>query len=291
MALRSNYFRGNAQLEKAAENLPALRKGSRGDGVGALQIALHDLGHPLPISIKSRVPDCKYGSETAGAVHKFQSGTYGLKPDGVAGRNTITAMDGLLHDSGKMPSMPLPTPASELPVHVRGMVNGVAQTNSMNCWAAALAMLVSWKRQQSIDELQAVTELGPQWVQMRQDNTGLAASRHEEFAVAAGLVAEPLMSIPLSEWIRLLRQRGPIWVVYGWRRFKTDGSLERTGRHAVIVYSMTGDGSPSGTVVHYLNPSGAQRQQRSFDAFVRMYEVGYEVGSGEQEGFTQLVHY
>jgi hypothetical protein len=203
----------------------------------------------------------------------------------------MAKLDGVLVAGGVRPLTPIPKSDSSLPVHVRGLISPIAQTNSMNCWAASLAILRGWRRQASISELDAVQELGPTWVEMRQNNTGLAANKHEEFARAANLVSEPMMSFPMSEWIRFIREDGPIWVVYGWRRFAVDGTLERVGRHAVIVYSMTGDGSPDGTTVHYINPSGGRLQQKSFVQFVRMYEIGFEIGSGDQVGFTQLVHY
>jgi hypothetical protein len=256
-----------------------------------MQHALVDLGTSMPRSMNGSVGDGIFGSETYGAVRNFQQSNPPLGVDGVAGRNTITALDALLVARGIRPFTPIPTTGSNLPVHVTGMITPVSQTNSMNCWAASLAILRGWRRQMSITEIAAVTELGPSWVQMQQNNTGLAASRHEEFARVANLVSEPLMSIPMSEWIRIIRERGPIWVVYGWRRFAVDGTLQRTGRHAVIVYSMRGDGSSTGTNVLYINPSGGRRQQKTIAQFVRMYEIGFEIGSGDQTGFTQLVHY
>ncbi len=291
MALQSVYFSGVYQAEQAANNSPPMRRGSRGDGVVAMQHALVDLGNPLPVSMGGGAADGIFGLETYGAVRNFQQSNPPLGVDGVAGRNTMTTMDGILVSRGIRPITPIPTAGANLPVHVSGMIEPVSQTNSMNCWAASLAILRGWRRQMSITEVAAVQELGPTWVQMQQNNTGLAASRHEEFARVSHLDSEPLMSIPMSEWIRLLREEGPIWVVYGWRRFAVDGSLERTGRHAVIVYSMRGDGSPTGTDVLYINPSGGRRQQRTFAQFVLMYETGFEIGSGDQTGFTQLVHY
>lgn len=291
MALQSVYFHGVNQAERAATNSPPMRRGSRGDGVRAIQYALIDLGTPLPGSMRGGVADGIFGGETFAAVRAFQQSNPPLGADGVAGRNTMTTMDGILVARGIRPATPIPTTDSNLPVHVRGLIAPVSQTNSMNCWAASLAILRGWRRQLSISEIAAVQELGPTWLQMQQNNTGLAASRHEEFARVANLVSEPLMSIPMSEWIRLLRENGPIWVVYGWRRFAVDGTLERVGRHAVIAYSMTGDGSPAGTIVHYINPSGGRLQQKTFALFVRSYEIGFEIGSGDQVGFTQLVHY
>jgi len=291
MALQSLYFRGVSQAENAARNAPPMKWGSRGDGVRALQHALHDLGAPLPFSVRGCMADGIYGNETLGAVRSFQRSNPLLGADGIAGRNTMTRLDGVLVSRGIRPVTPMPKSKSNLPVHVTGMIAPVAQTNSMNCWAASLAMLRGWRRQASITELAAVRELGPKWVEMQQKNTGLAASRHEEFALVAGLESEPLMSFPMEEWIRFIREEGPIWVVYGWKRFAVDGTLERVGRHAVIVYAMTGDGTPNGTIVQYLNPSGGRRQQKPFSQFVRMYEIGFEIGTGDQVGFTQLVHY
>ncbi len=93
--LRSLRFRSDSRLQAAANNRPPMRQGERGLAVKKLQKALIDLKFPMPISIRRRgIPDGIYGTETTTTVRKFQQ-KYGLKVDGVVGRNTMTRLDRL----------------------------------------------------------------------------------------------------------------------------------------------------------------------------------------------------
>lgn len=93
--LRSLRFRSDSRLQAAANNRPPMRQGERGRAVQTLQKALIDLGFPMPISTQRRgSPDGIYGSETTATVRKFQQ-KYGLKVDGVIGKNTMSWLDRL----------------------------------------------------------------------------------------------------------------------------------------------------------------------------------------------------
>jgi peptidoglycan hydrolase-like protein with peptidoglycan-binding domain len=109
MALTAARFKNNSQLQAAATNAPALRTGARGDGVGALQVALRDLGFAMPDSFKSVFPDGIYGAETTAAVKQFQQGK-GLSADGIAGHNTLAALDERFRQESKGASPPFPQP-------------------------------------------------------------------------------------------------------------------------------------------------------------------------------------
>ena len=100
--LRSKMFRGIERLDDAAHNNPPFAWGETGLGVAILQAGLIALGYPLPKSVKkkTRAPDGVLGDETFLAVKAFQT-AHKLKPDGIAGRKTIRAMDA---------ELPLPTP-------------------------------------------------------------------------------------------------------------------------------------------------------------------------------------
>lgn len=96
MALTSAWFATDLQLQSASQNAPPLRFGSNGGGVGRLQQALVELGFKLPISVKADgTADGKFGGETDKAVRQYQEKN-GLTADGVAGRDTLTLMDGQL---------------------------------------------------------------------------------------------------------------------------------------------------------------------------------------------------
>lgn len=90
-------FLNVVQFRKAAENNPPLAFGSKGDGVQALQLALVELGFPMPLSTKSgrALPDGIFGSETSSVVQAFQRAN-GLQVDGIAGRQTLERLDMLV---------------------------------------------------------------------------------------------------------------------------------------------------------------------------------------------------
>ena len=288
MSLTSPRFASNQQLQRAAENRPPLRRGFAGQSVRLLQQALMDSGFTLPASTsRHNSPDGLYGRETFEEVKAYQR-RHTLSVDGIAGRQTLNQMDSLLRG----PATPLPLLPVGLPYTVPGTKVAIKQQNPMSCWAASYTMMVSWRQAQSMSVEQAVTELGPEWLQLyRQSKTrGLSANRHNDFARAAGLRAEPLMNFSMEGWIHLLRRHGLLWTVYGWRSRNMDGT-ERVGRHAVIIYGMYGDGTPERTTVRYINPTDGGYHEQTFERLIGRHETGFTVGSGEQAGFSQVLHY
>jgi peptidoglycan hydrolase-like protein with peptidoglycan-binding domain len=94
--LHCSRFSSEPDLVKASSNSPPLRQGARGDGVRALQMALIDLGFPMPITTNNSqsLPDGIFGSETAKTVIAFQR-VNNLATDGVVGQRTMAQLDAL----------------------------------------------------------------------------------------------------------------------------------------------------------------------------------------------------
>jgi len=94
MALKSLRFSRDLRLQKASENNPPLRRGATGDAVVAIQLALLDLGHPLPVTTGNgrRLPDGIYGAETERAVRAFQTRT-SIGVDGSVGKQTLQKLE------------------------------------------------------------------------------------------------------------------------------------------------------------------------------------------------------
>ncbi|ARU54500.1 hypothetical protein OLMES_0396 [Oleiphilus messinensis] len=93
MALKFVYFKSNSRIINAHKNSPPMRKGEKGSAVAVLQAALIDAGYPMPKSMKSKVPDGVYGSETQFCVSKFQQDLKLSLVDGIAGKETISHLD------------------------------------------------------------------------------------------------------------------------------------------------------------------------------------------------------
>lgn len=95
MALTSPRFGNESELRKIDMGQASLKRGARGRHVHLVQMALLDLGFPLPRSTisSSYSPDGVYGSETTEAVRAFQRSTSVLEPDGVVGPLTLRELD------------------------------------------------------------------------------------------------------------------------------------------------------------------------------------------------------
>ena len=94
MALQCARFSSEPDIVRASTNSPPLRRGSHGDGVRTVQLALIDLGFALPISTKNgaSLPDGVFGAETQKSVTAFQRAN-GLAADGVVGAHTVAQLD------------------------------------------------------------------------------------------------------------------------------------------------------------------------------------------------------
>lgn len=97
MALTSMRFGSNARLLAASENSPSIKLGEKGDAVAILQMALLDLGFQMPRTTASgtKLPDGEFGQETLAALKAFQAQS-GLVTDGVAGRQSLTALESVI---------------------------------------------------------------------------------------------------------------------------------------------------------------------------------------------------
>ncbi len=97
MALTSMRFGSNARLLAASENSPSIKLGEKGDAVAILQMALLDLGFQMPRTTASgtKLPDGVFGQETLAALKAFQAQS-GLVTDGVAGRQSLTALESVI---------------------------------------------------------------------------------------------------------------------------------------------------------------------------------------------------
>ena len=124
MPLSSPRFAGNARLEKAASNKPAMGWGEKGEPVRVIQQALIDLGHFMDISTKKfGSPDGIFGNETYERVKSFQR-SKGLFPDGIVGQLTMKELDKALPGAGPvLPPLPA-TPAFKhsVRIHLRSLV-------------------------------------------------------------------------------------------------------------------------------------------------------------------------
>jgi len=281
MALTSPRFKWNTRLQQAEKNSPPMRHGERGNAVRLIQQSMIDLGiDPMTISIrKYGSPDGIYGNETREAVKKYQAQkSPPLKSDGIVGRNTMGALDTDLPGAG--PHLP------PLPSKSRYVVPGLTVArdqlrlgHSNLCWAYTYAMMTSWKRQQSIDARQLVSDVGTTWLSKFDNNLALPWVETAAFYRSAGMRVEPLMSIPISQWAEMLRFHGPL-AIHG-----LNNSLG--GGHVRMLYGIQDDADARSTTMLILDPWRGAEYGESYEKFITKYE-----GAGTQVGRTaQIAHF
>jgi Papain-like cysteine protease AvrRpt2 len=146
-------------------------------------------------------------------------------------------------------------------------VSPVAQTKVMSCWAAAAAMLLSWKTGIPLTELQAAQEAGPNFEIELNSDAGLSGPEVGSFAAALGLVAEAPQNWDPDGYASLLTSHGPLWVGAA---ISDAGSLYR---HVRILAGITGDGTFDGTIAWIVDPSGGTKYQESLTAFATELET------------------
>ncbi len=97
MTFQCARFSSNKDVVKASQNSPPFRQGSQGEGIRIIQMALIDLGFPMPRSTHrgQALPDGIFGAETAQIVKAFQTANM-LAADAVVGTRTLARLDALM---------------------------------------------------------------------------------------------------------------------------------------------------------------------------------------------------
>ena len=137
----------------------------------------------------------------------------------------------------------------------------ISQPTDVSCWAAALAMVVSFRDQASYaaEEIASRasmdTKRGYGWNDIR-------------YAVSTWQLKEegPMCAMP-DYWASLLQTNGPLWVV----------EVANPGAHAIVLIGMHGDATPEGTSVTVNNPWPPNQgaiEQKTFVDFDREFGLG-----------------
>lgn len=118
----------------------------------------------------------------------------------------------------------------------------ISQPDKLSCWAASMAMLVSYSQRASRTAESLAQEVG------RSLRTSYSWDMLEEVKDHFGLQDIPLPSNaslypPPERWCEWLGTFGPLWVT-------TVGAPS----HAIVVCGLQGDLTPEGTTIEILNP-------------------------------------
>jgi hypothetical protein len=175
--------------------------------------------------------------------------------------------------------------------HILGRIPVLKQPTSNTGWAAAAAMIKSWKDDTDLGIEKTIKKIGPQYLNVFMGNKGLSAAQKAPFLKAAGLIAEIRINPTIKMWDDYLRKYGPLWVT----------TVEAPGKpfpiypHHVVT-GIDGDGSPGGTIVTIIDPAAGKKHDEKYSDFMKRYIVAKYSHVGEtytvDGGFAvQIIHW
>lgn len=205
-----------------------------------------------------------------------------------------TLADQATPDAGPVDSETPTNPASNVLATVNPDVPARHQEHTNDCWAAAATMMMNWKNGVSSTIEAAIAPAGQQYLQMYEQDAGLAATTKIDFGSRLGLVAEAPASYPLPQYIDWLNVYGPLWVTTD-----ADAATETFSPHARILVKIAGKGSADGIGTNFtsIDPADGQTVTETFDEFVRAFEQMARIGdptkpvSAESPLFLQVIHF
>jgi Papain-like cysteine protease AvrRpt2 len=145
-------------------------------------------------------------------------------------------------------------------------VTPIAQSKDMSCWAAAAAMLLTWRTGISVSEFSAAQQAGATFEYAFNSNSGLLGAAIADFAAALRLVTEAPQNYDPSGYYDLLAAHGPLWV--GTAIFSTT----QIYRHVRIVRGIDGDGGFDTSILDIVDPDGGRDYQETVTNFARELE-------------------
>ena len=182
-----------------------------------------------------------------------------------------------------------------------GAVPLIKQPDDLSCWAAAAAMMESWKlgypddvdagKVTALELDDVVRSAGDDFLIMLtgkngEGSMGLPVANKQQFLSGLALTAEDFMDYTLKALIDMMNNYGPLWI--------TMDALTGTARfaaHARVLTKITGNGKEGGTYFHFNDPADDSKEMvLPFMEFMKGYDqlVG---DSKTMVPFQQIVHY
>jgi ABC-type bacteriocin/lantibiotic exporter with double-glycine peptidase domain len=128
---------------------------------------------------------------------------------------------------------------------MRYQVPLIAQPNHSSCWAAALAMMLSWK---DSNRNYSPYDVNNQVPDKTLFTKGASVQQLLAIYPLFGMVAEPPVNFPEMKFLALLQQYGPIFVA----------TFDFGSGHAIVVTGMDPHRDPDKATVYINNPCDQQ---------------------------------
>jgi hypothetical protein len=137
------------------------------------------------------------------------------------------------------------------------IVLSIRKPSQMTCWAAATAMLVSYKEGKPVSVEEAVRRAGGRYEQLLHSDAALAKADMADYLSALGLASQPAADLSVEQVEQMLRRFGAVWLT-----LEDDATFSRDAR---IVTGIHGDGTPHGTQLVLLDPGTGTAAPVAFD--------------------------
>ncbi len=176
-----------------------------------------------------------------------------------------------------------PAKADYIPVTYS--VDPVAQQKSMDCWVAAAAMLISWKKAEPVSEDDGAAAAGGAYQVLYLTDAGLRGEDISGLAQKLGLRVEGPQSFGPDGYYKLLKDRGPLWIgtaIFG---------ANRTYKHVRVVRGISGDGTGDGTILSILDPDGGRDYTETVTQFAAELEEIANLDFHDPSLQPQVIHY
>ncbi len=95
-------------------------------------------------------------------------------------------------------------------IRVPGIVPQIKQAKAKGCWATVTTILISWLEQTRYTVYDIVDRLGEEFLRMYKDETGLPASKINEWLYTTGFVMESPQHYSQGKIHQMLKDFGPI---------------------------------------------------------------------------------
>lgn len=164
---------------------------------------------------------------------------------------------------------------------VQGQVPVIAQPKTMACWATVGTMLMAWNDRVNYSIEGAMDQLGSDFRNIFESNSGLSPNRIEDFANATGMTVEYQRCETPESIAQLLENHGPIIII------DDEDSTISFAIHARIITGVYGNDDGSDTFLNIIDPNQGQVYDESFIDFSNKYEA-----MAEANGWNlQMMHY
>jgi len=159
--------------------------------------------------------------------------------------------------------------SDSLDVQIDG-VPAVDQVKSQGCWAAAITMLVSWQRKQSLVIETVLAEAGAPYPEKYETNAGIKPSEIAPLKQAFHLRDASMGAITPESLAKRLSERGPLWILVD------EDSSQQFSVHARVITGIKGD------TVRFIDPNGGIESEEELAVLVRQLN---ELSKGVRSAF------